>query len=106
MKFRISLSQSQIQYILSCPDCPEDLKTQLELALFKVSKGLVKPAYEIKEKPKKSLSMEQKYVLACDFLERGQSIPEELMNAYSEYRYLNGLMTEEESAEYEQTQGF
>ena len=106
MKFRISISPEQIKYILSCPDCPEDLKKQLELALFKADKGIVKPAYEIKQREKKALPPEVQYKMALNFLDRGQDIPEHLISGYNEFRYLNDLMSQEEASEYELTQGF
>lgn len=106
MKFRISLSQEQIKWILSCPDVPPDLKNQLELALFKADKGMVKPAYEIKPREKRNLPIETQYKMALQFLERGDPVPSELQEAYSTYRYDNDLMSPEEMEEYEIKSGF
>lgn len=102
MKFRISISQEQLNWILSCPDCPADLKKQLKLHLLKIDEGLIKPAYEIRPRQIKDISMEQKYKLACKYLAQEQQIPEELQAGYDEYRYMNGLMSDEESDVYEQ----
>jgi len=111
MKFRISISQEQMQFILTCPDCPEDLKKQIQLALFKAGHGLTKPAYEIAPKTAsasspKPASLEKKYAQAVSYLERGQPIPEELKASYDEFRYLNDLMAEDEIAAYELAEGF
>jgi hypothetical protein len=106
MKFRISISTEQLDYILACPDCPTDLRKQLELAKFKAANGYVKPAYEIKPREKKDLPLETKYKMATQYLERGQDIPEELIAAYNEYRYLNDLMSPEDMEEYEKREGF
>lgn len=109
MKFRISLSQDQIQWILSCPDCPTDLKKQLRVHLLKIDEGLVQPAYAIvtpTPKTKKDLPLEQRYKMALRFLDHGDPIPDELLAAYNEYRYLNDLMSDEESEQYAETNGF
>lgn len=102
MKFRVSLSPDQVKWILSCPECPADLKKQLRVHLIKIEEGLITPAYEIKPRQVKDISIEQKYKLACKYLEQDQPIPEELADAYSEYRYLNDLMSDEERETYEQ----
>lgn len=113
MKFRISLSQEQIQFILSCPDVPADLKKQLELALFKAGNGYLKPAYEITgrqasltPKTKRDLPLETKYQMALHYVDAGEPVPPELFPAYTEYRYLNDMMDAEEAAEYESREGF
>lgn len=104
MKFRISLSQDQIQWILACPDCPQDLKKQLRVHLIKIDEGLISPAYEIKPREKKDLTIEQKYKLACKYLEQDQPVPNELTSAYNEYRYLNDLMSDDELRKYEESE--
>lgn len=105
-KFRISLSQAQMNWIMACPDCPLDLKKQLRIALIKADEGMIAPAYEIIPKQKKDLPLETRYKMAIKYLDRNQPIPEELAGAYQEYRYLNDLMSDEEIAEYELKEGF
>lgn len=105
-KFRISVSREQMQYILSCPDCPADLRKQLKLALIKADEGMITPAYEIVPKEKKDLSLETQYKMACKYLDRDADIPDDLMPAYNEYRYMNDLMSPEDSKVYELQEGF
>lgn len=105
-KFRISLSQAQMNWILACHDCPLDLKKQIRIALIKASEGMIAPAYEIIPKQKKDLPLETRYKMAIRYLDRNQPIPDELAGAYQEYRYLNDLMSDEEIAEYELKEGF
>ncbi len=106
MKFRISISQEQLEWILTNPDCPADLKKQLRVHQLKISEGLVQPAYEIKPREKKDLSLDTKYLMACSYLKRDMPIPVDLIPAYNEYRYLNDLMESEEASVYETEQGF
>jgi len=105
-KFRISLSAEQMRWIMSCPDCPPELRKQLKLALIKADEGMLTPAYEIVTKPEPELTPEAKYKLATAYLSRNQPIPSELIKAYDEYRYLNDLMSDEESAAYSEQEGF
>lgn len=105
MKFRVALSLEHLNWILSQESCPPELHKQLSVHAFKASNGLTQPAYEIKSlipKSRKELSLDDKYLMACKMLEQGRPLPPELQSAYSEYRYLNDLMSDEESAEYEQ----
>lgn len=104
MKFRISMDLDQMKWILSKEDCPADLKKQLELATFKASNGFVQPAYELKPKTVKEVPLEDRYKMACKIMEAGKPLPEELKAAYEEFRYLNDLMSDEESAAYEANQ--
>ena len=104
-KFRISVSKEQLDFILSCPDCPPDLRKIIELQLFKIQGGMATPAYELRQlQPRKAadLKPEQAYKMACSHLEMGKEIPAHLLQGYSTYRYENDLMNEEEQAQYEQ----
>ena len=101
-EIRISISQEQLNWILSCPDCPADLKKQLKLHLLKIDEGLIKPAYEIRPRQIKDISMEQKYKLACKYLAQSSKFQKNCKAGYDGYRYMNGLMSDEESDVYEQ----
>ncbi len=79
MKFRISVSKENLEWIVSQPECPEDLFKIVNLALFKVGSGLLKPAFEIKQSSEQQTAEQQEQA----------------------YRYVNDLMTEEEAAAYE-----
>lgn len=83
MKFRISITKENLEWILAQPDCPEDLFKVTNLALFKVGSGILKPAFEVKGP--------------------GQGSGKKAFKQLDEeaYRYLNNLMTEEEEAVYE-----
>jgi hypothetical protein len=108
-KFRISVSREQMGWIMACPDCPADLRKQLRIALIKADEGMITPAYEIQPlvpRTVKELPLDAQYKLACAYLGRNESIPGHLAAAYTEYRYLNDMMDEEESAEYEKKEGF
>lgn len=81
MKFRISLSKEQVQWILSCPDCPADLKKQLRVHLLKIDEGLVTQptkSNNLNKLSPKDITLDQKYNLAIKYLKDGQPIPEEL----------------------------
>lgn len=99
-KFRISVSLEQMRYIISCPDCPPDLRKQLDLAIMKASHGYTVPAYEVKTSTKQ-LSLDQAYRIACRTLEGGGELHGEMLKQYNEYRYQNDLMSDEESEQYE-----
>lgn len=104
MKFRISISQEQLEWILACPDCPADLRKQLKIHSLKISEGLVKPAYEIKPETiriRKEATLKEKYDTYLMLKNSNQSIPLELQEAYMEYRYLNDLMSAPEMEVYE-----
>ena len=79
MKFRISVSKENLEWIVSQPECPEDLFKVISLALFKIGSGLLKPAFEIKQSSEQQTAEQQEQA----------------------YRYVNDLMTEEEAAAYE-----
>jgi hypothetical protein len=104
-KFRISISQEQMQFILACPDCPADLRRIIEVALVKAGNGYVKPAFEVKTDAAK-LAIDKQYRMALDYLDRGQPIPQHIIAGYEQYRYENDLMSEEELADYEKAAGF
>lgn len=117
-KFRISLNLDQINWIIAnCQAELPDLHKQLVLLKTKAELGYTKPAYEIqpqRERVKKtnlidndkSKHVETQYMIALNYLERGQTLTPELQSAYDEYRYLNDLMTPEESSAYEQVNEF
>jgi len=107
-KFRISLSLSQIDWIIAnCQADMPELHRQLSLLKAKADLGYTKPAYELQApRQVKEIPIEIKYKSACRYLDRGEPVPLELMPAYQEYRYLNDLMDEEESAAYEAREGF
>ena len=116
-KFRISLNLNQINWIIAnCQAEMPELHKQLLLLKTKADLGLTKAAYEIqppreRAAPKtketdKSKHVEAQYKVACNYLERGQTLTPELQAAYDEFRYLNDLMTAEESVAYEQALDF
>lgn len=101
-KFRVSLSTSQIQWILSNDDCPSELRKQLSLHLFKINEGLVTPAFKVQSFS--DLPTEIKYKKVLSKLGEGLSLTEEEKAAYGQYRYENGLMGEDEMLKYESEQ--
>jgi len=99
-KFRISLSADQIQWILSHSDCPAELRKQLSLHLFKINQGLVTPAFKVQSFS--DLPSDIKYKKVLTKLGEGHELNTEEKDAYDQYRYENGTMSDEEMATYEQ----
>ncbi len=106
-KFRISISLDQINWILDhCKEDLPDLYNQLLLHKVKAEGGLTKPAFVVTPSIpglRKGASMKEKYDYALGLMNRNLPVPEEVMLAYTEYRYLNDLMTPTEMEEYENT---
>ena len=104
-KFRISLSIEQINWILAnCQAEMPELYNQLVLIKFKAEGGVTKPAFTIKPETirlRKEATIKEKYDLALELINKGQSVPQDLRDAYDEYRYLNDLMAPNEMDEYE-----
>lgn len=105
-KFRISLTLEQINWILSCPEIPVSLSKQLNMLKLKAENGLVTPAYTLTPRQPAAprynkIRGKQAYELGEQFVAEGQPIPEDLMHAYQEYKYLNDLMSPEEQLAYE-----
>lgn len=122
-KFRTSLTLSQIAWIMEkSKESGEQqaLFKQLALLKTKAELGYTQAAYtlqpqEVKEAKKTerllekkaagNLSLADKYFLALDILEAGNELSEDLKSAYDEYRYLNDIMTAEESMTYAEEHG-
>jgi len=102
-KFRISLSTEQISWILSHPDCPVELRKQLQVHLIKINSGLVTPAYEVKVFA--DLDPETQYRKISQKLEAGSPLTEEEKEALNKYRYTNDLMSDAERLSYEERSG-
>lgn len=104
-KFRISLSLPQINWIMeNCKDSMPDLYNQLVLIKFKAEGGVTKPAFIPKPEiqgVRKGATLAEKYQAALSLMNAGESPPQELRDAYAEYRYLNDLMSPPEMEAYE-----
>lgn len=110
IKFRPSLTLSEIQFILSLipPTSNPELRRKLEVFTLKAEHGITKPAHVVAGV--KSLEESLGFSTASStngkmmydiWLKYPNSLTPQQLADVQDYRFLNSLMTEEESAEYE-----
>lgn len=110
IKFRPSLTLSEIQFILSLihPTSNPELRRKLEVFTLKAEHGITKPAHVVAGV--KSLEESLGFSTASStngkmmyeiWLKYPNSLTPQQLADVQDYRFMNSLMTEEESAEYE-----
>lgn len=111
IKFRPSLTLSEIQFILSLipPTSNPELRRKLEVFTLKAEHGITKPAHVVAGV--KSLEESLGFTSSASsanakmmyeiWLKYPNSLTPQQLADVQDYRFMNSLMSEEESAEYE-----